>query len=105
MSETIMLLCAIAGTYFWRALGVAFSARIEPDGALFRWVSCVSYAMLAALISRMTVLPLGSLAETPLSFRLGAMAIAIVAFFLARRGVFSGVIAGVGTFIALLALG
>ena len=103
MSETVMLVCAVAGTYLWRALGVAFSARIEPDGALFRWVSCVSYAMLAALISRMTVMPLGSLAETPISFRLGAMAVAILVFFLARRGMLSGVVAGVGSFIALVA--
>lgn len=104
MSEVVLLLCAVAGTYVWRALGVAFSGRIEPDGALFRWVSCVSYAMLAALISRMTVMPLGSLAETPIGFRLGAMAVAIAVFFLARRGMFSGVIAGVGTFITLMTL-
>lgn len=102
MNELVVLVCGIAATYLWRALGVAFSARIEPDGALFRWVTCVSYAMLAALISRMTVMPLGSLAQTPLSFRLGAMAVAFVVFFLARRGMFSGVIAGVGTFVALL---
>lgn len=103
MSEFIVLICAIAGTYVWRALGVAFSARIEPDGALFRWVTCVSYAMLAALISRMTVMPLGSLAETPIEFRLGAMVVAILVFFLARRGMLPGVIAGVGTFSALVA--
>lgn len=102
MNEVVMLIGAIAGTYLWRALGVAFSARIEPDGALFRWVSCISYAMLAALISRMTVMPLGSLAETPVTFRLGAMAVAIAVFFLARRGMLTGVVAGVGSFIALL---
>jgi len=104
MSEFVMLICAIAGTYVWRALGVTFSARVEPDGALFRWVSCVSYAMLAALISRMTVIPVGSLAETPVTFRLGAMAVAIAVFFLARRGMLPGVVAGVGSFITLLAL-
>ena len=104
MSELVMLICAIAGTYVWRALGVTFSARVEPDGALFRWVSCVSYAMLAALISRMTVIPVGSLAETPVTFRLGAMAVALAVFFLARRGMLPGVVAGVGSFITLLAL-
>ncbi len=98
-----MLLCGIAGTYAWRALGVAFSARIEPEGALFRWVSCVSYAMLAALISRMTVIPVGSLAETPLSLRLGAMAVAIATYFLAGRSMLSGVVVGVGAFITLVA--
>ncbi|HSS64165.1 MAG TPA: AzlD domain-containing protein [Gammaproteobacteria bacterium] len=102
MTEVIMLICAIAGTYVWRALGVAFSARIEPDGALFRWVTCVSYAMLAALISRMTVIPLGSLAETPVAFRLGAMVVSIVVFFLTGRSMLLGVGAGVATFIALV---
>lgn len=102
MTEAIMLICAIAGTYAWRALGVAFSARIEPDGALFRWVTCVSYAMLAALISRMTVIPLGSLAETPVAFRLGAMIVSIVVFFLTGRSMLLGVGAGVATFIALV---
>lgn len=104
MSELAMLAGGAAATYLWRALGIAFSARVEPESALFRWVTCVSYAMLAGLISRMTILPLGSLAETPLSFRLGAMGIAIGVFFLARRSVFTGVVAGVGSFIALLAL-
>ncbi len=104
MNELLMLVLGIAGTYVWRAFGVAFSARIESEGALFRWVTCVSYAMLAGLISRMTVMPLGSLAATPLSFRLGAMGVAIAMFFLAGRSMLSGVIAGVGTFIALAAL-
>lgn len=104
MNEVVVLLCGIAGTYVWRALGVSFSARIEPEGTLFRWVSCVSYAMLAALISRMTVMPMGSLAETPISLRLGAMAVALAAFFLAGRSMLVGVVAGVGTFIGLVAL-
>lgn len=98
-----MLAGAAAATYLWRGLGVAFSARIEPESAVFRWISCVSYAMLAGLISRMTVMPLGSLAETPLSFRLGAMMVAIVIFLLAGRSMLLGIVAGVGLFIALVA--
>lgn len=103
MSELVMLACASAATYLWRALGVAFSARIEPESALFRWVTCVSYAMLAGLISRMTVMPLGSLADTPLSFRVGAMAVAIAVFLLAGRNMLAGIVAGVGSFIVLVA--
>ena len=103
MSEVILVTCSIGATYLWRALGVALSARIEPESAMFRWVNCVSYAMLAGLVSRMMILPLGSLGETPLSYRLLAMAIALGVFFLARRRMLPGIIAGVGTFVALAA--
>ena len=34
-------------TYFWRALGVALSGRINAGSRLFEWVACVAYAMLA----------------------------------------------------------
>lgn len=103
MSEIVLIACGIGATYVWRGLGVAFSARIEPDSAMFRWVNCVSHAMLAGLISRMVVLPLGSIAETPLSDRLIAMAVAFAVFYLARNSWLLGVLAGVGTFVALVA--
>ncbi len=96
-----VLLLAIAATYLWRGLGVLFSSRIDPEGAVFQWVSCVSYAMLAGLIARMTVLPLGGLAETPLIDRLLAMALAFAVFFGWRRKVLPGVAAGVLVFILL----
>ncbi len=99
-----VLLLAIAATYLWRGLGVLFSSRIDPEGAVFAWVTCVSYAMLAGLIARMTVLPLGGLAETPLIDRLLAMALAFAVFFGWRRKVLPGVAAGVLAFIQLTAL-
>ncbi|MDX1513870.1 MAG: AzlD domain-containing protein [Gammaproteobacteria bacterium] len=103
MSEALLLACGIGATYVWRGLGVAFSARIEPESAMFRWVNCVSHAMLAGLISRMVVLPLGSIAEAPLEHRLIAMAVAFAVFYLARNNWLLGVVAGVGTFMALVA--
>ncbi len=90
-----LLVSAIAATYVWRALGVLLSARIDPEGDLFQWVTCVSYAMLAGLIARMTVMPLGVLAATPLFDRLAAMAIAFAVYFGWRRKVLPGVAAGV----------
>ncbi len=105
MNELVIVSLGVAATYFWRGLGVAFSTRIAPDGALFRWITCVSYAMLAGLVARITILPLGSLADTPLTFRLGAMAVAIAVFFLARRRVLPGIVAGVGTFVVLVTYG
>ena len=58
----------------------------------------------AALISRMIFMPSGGLAETPLWPRLVAAAVALGAFYLARRNLFLGVLAGFGSFVALLYL-
>ena len=82
-----LVLLGIAATYFWRGLGVLLSARIDPDGAVFQWVSCVSYAMLAGLIARMIVLPLGSLSGTELADRLVCTGLGFFVFFLCGRRV------------------
>ena len=99
-----LLLLAVAATYVWRGLGVLCSQRIDPRGAAFQWVSCVSYAMLAGLIARMIVLPIGSLVETPLSHRLAAMALAFAVYYLSRSSLLAGVSVGAGTLIAFSAL-
>ena len=100
--EWLVLLGAIAATYVWRGLGVVLATRIDPNGAVFQWVGCVSYAMLAGLIARMTILPLGALAEAPLWVRLLAMAVAFFMFFAAGRRMFPAVFAGVAAFILLV---
>jgi branched-subunit amino acid transport protein len=100
----LLLVLSIAATYFWRGLGALLSARIDPQGAVFQWVSCVSYAMLAGLIARMTVLPLGGLAETPLFDRLAAMGLGFAVFYLTRHKILLGVAAGAAAFMALTAL-
>ena len=93
----------VAATYLWRGLGVALSARLDPEGLVFEWVTCVSYAMLAGLIARMTVMPLGGLAETALIDRLVAMAAGFLVFFLLRERILPAVAAGAGLFMLLTA--
>jgi hypothetical protein len=39
MNEFVIVSLSAAATYFWRGLGVTFSARIAPEGALFRWIN------------------------------------------------------------------
>jgi branched-subunit amino acid transport protein len=95
-----VVLAAGAGTYFWRALGVVLSGRIRTDGALFQWIGCVAYAMIAGLAVRILVLPTGALAAAPLADRLGACALAYAAYMLTRRNLF----AGVGTGFAAITL-
>jgi branched-subunit amino acid transport protein len=93
-SFAVFILVGALATYMWRALGVALSGRIDPEGPVVRWVGCVAYAVLAALIARMILLPVGSLAATPVSLRLIAAGVALGVFYLARRHLPLGVAAG-----------
>ncbi len=99
----MLVMAAILATYLWRFLGTLFSRRINPKGAAFQWITCVSYAMLAGLISRMVLIPVGSLVEVPLWIRVAGIIVGLAVFFVVRRMVLAGVAAGLGVFIFLVA--
>lgn len=89
-----LLLLAAAVTYSSRLLGVIFAGRVAAAGGLLDWVACVAYALLAGLVSRMLILPIGPLAHTGAAERIGAVVVALAVFFLTRRNVLAGVAAG-----------
>ena len=89
----IVLACG-AATFAWRLLGVLVTRRIDANGAFFRWVTCVSYAMVAGLIFRMIILPESELANVSLVGRLLAVACAFGAYFLFKRSLLAGVLSG-----------
>lgn len=95
----LLIACGLA-TYVWRALGVALSGRLGSDSELFNWVSCVAYAMIAALVSRIVFMPTGILAMSALPERLLACALALAAYYATRRNLFLGVGTGVSVLIA-----
>jgi len=98
----VLVIASIFATYLWRFLGALFAKRIDPKGVLFGWVTCVSYAMLAGLISRMVFLPAGSLVEVDLWIRLAGIVSGLTVFYLCRRQVLLGVGAGMAVFIVLV---
>jgi len=93
-----------AATYVWRGIGVAIVARITPSSDFTQWTSCVAYGMLAGLMSRIMLMPVGILAETPLLDRLLALSVGFLVFFASRRNMLPGMIAAVGMFFILTAL-
>ena len=62
----LALLAASLGTYLCRAVGVMLSGQVSQDSEFFRWLSAVTYAMVAALTIRLIFLPIGLLATVPL---------------------------------------
>jgi branched-subunit amino acid transport protein len=66
----IALASACIGTYLCRAIGVMLAGKINQDSEIFRWLSAVTYAMVAALTIRLIVLPIGLLDTVPLWVRI-----------------------------------
>jgi branched-subunit amino acid transport protein len=64
------LIAACIGTYICRAIGVKLAGHINTESEIFRWLSAVTYAMVAALTIRLIAMPLGLLATVPLAIRL-----------------------------------
>ncbi len=100
LSAALAVSIAVVATFAWRALGALLTHRINTEGAVFRWFSLASYAVLAGLLTRLLILPTGGLASVDLTIRLGAAGIALAAFFLARRSLLAGIAAGTASFAA-----
>ena len=90
----LLAICGLA-TYLWRGPAVLMAAGVDPKSEVFAWISCVAYAIIAGLVSRMLFLPTGALAETTALERLAGSALALAVYFhLTNRNLFAGVIAG-----------
>ena len=74
----LALLAASLGTYVCRAVGVMLSGQVSQDSEFFRWLSAVTYAMVAALTIRLIFLPIGLLATVPLYLRILVCILALV---------------------------
>ena len=97
----IVLACSFA-TFVWRFMGVVFARRIDPSGPLFEWVSCLSYAMVAGLSFRLLILPENELAAVGLEYRVLAIAIAFGCYYLFKRLLIAGVLAGSGSMMLIV---
>ena len=99
----LLVLACAAGTYLWRAMGIAVSSWLAPDSEVFAWVGCVAFAMLAGLVSRVVLIPSGPLEHTALWQRLAAICASLVVYHVVtRKNLFAGVIASAGAMYLLL---
>ncbi len=99
----LLILVSLA-TYIWRAGGVVIAQRIDPGGAMSQWFNCVAYGMLAGLISRIMLMPIGILAETPLADRLAALAAGFFLFWFFKRHMLPATLGATALFLALTTL-
>lgn len=97
------LLVVLAGylpTDVWRWVAVLFGRNLDEDSEIMIFVRGVATALVAGIITRLVLIPSGDLVAVPLAVRLGALAAGFLVFFLARRSLFVGVLAGEAVMIA-----
>jgi branched-subunit amino acid transport protein AzlD len=95
----LLLLVGFLPNEMWRWLGVVASRGLDEDSEIVVWVRAVATAILAGVIARLIIFAPGALASVPLGVRLLAITIGFLAFVLARRSAFVGVVTGEATLV------
>ena len=84
----------------FRVAAVFLARGVDERSELFTWIRIVALALLAAVVSKLTYSPAAALAAVPLSLRVVAIAVGVVAFFAGRRALLGGILAGEAAFVA-----
>ncbi|MET0192946.1 MAG: AzlD domain-containing protein [Hyphomicrobiaceae bacterium] len=96
----VLFVAGFLATEIWRWLGLLVGSRLDMAGEVFQWVRAVATALVAGMVVRMLLFPVGALADVPLAVRLAAFAGGFACYFAVRRNLAVGVAGGS----ALLAL-
>ncbi|MGE6740158.1 AzlD domain-containing protein [Allorhizobium pseudoryzae] len=97
----VIIVAGWLATDVWRYLGVIIGNRLDEASEALQWVRAVATALVMAVTSKLVVFPTGTLADTPLWLRLGALGVGFLAFLLAGQRVIVCVVVS----ISLLILG
>ena len=104
-SLTALVLGCAAGSFVWRGLGVWVADRIDVESHWFRWITCVAFALIAGLVARVIVFPVGDLEHTSMGARIAGVAVAVIACRVTGKNLLVGVLAGAVTLPLLGLLG
>ncbi len=78
----------------WRFISVFIARGLNEDAQILVWIRAVASTLLAGVVARLLLSPPGALASVPLGARLGAVALAMLVWYLTRRSVIAAVLAG-----------
>lgn len=92
----VMVFACVFGHEIWRWLGLWLARDLSVDSPVFAWVDQVATALVAGLVMRLMVFPLGELADVALAIRLGALATGIAVYLASARNLSLGIAAGAG---------
>ncbi|MGE0750107.1 MAG: AzlD domain-containing protein [Variibacter sp.] len=93
-SFIVVVLVGFLPNEVWRMLGVVAARGLDERSDVVVWVRAVAGSILAGVIAKIALFAPGTLADIPLTIRIGAIVIGFAAFLALRRSVFAGVLVG-----------
>lgn len=91
------VMLAFIATFIWRIFGVVLANAIRTDSLMMVWINALAYAMVAGVLMLILVYPSGSLADTPLDYRLGALGLGMLCM-LTVKILWMSIMVGMGSF-------
>jgi hypothetical protein len=89
-----LLLFGFLPNEVWRLVGLMLVRGLDERSQIIVWVRAVATAMLAGVLAQLILSTSGPLSGIPVSVRIGAAVLGFVAFLVAKRSVFAGVLTG-----------
>lgn len=89
-----LLLVGFLPNEIWRVLGLVLARGLNEKSEIVLWSRAVATAILAGVIAKLMLLPLGELGAIPLAVRVTAAACGFAAFLAIRRSLLAGVLIG-----------
>lgn len=88
----LLILVGVLPNEAWRMLGVVLARGLNEDSQIIVLARAIATAILTGVVGKLVVFAPGALASVSLSIRIGAAALGLAAYGLARRSVLAGVV-------------
>ena len=89
----MLILVGFLPNEVWRMLGIVLARGLDEDSQVIVLARATATAILTGVVGKLVIFAPDALAGVSLSVRLGATALGLVAYLLARRSVLAGVVA------------
>lgn len=90
----VVIIIGFLPTEIWRIAGVLAGRNLDENSEIMIWVRLVAAALVAGVVAKLLMFPSGALTVIPLWWRLGALATGVATYWIARKSVLTGLIAG-----------
>jgi branched-subunit amino acid transport protein AzlD len=89
----LLILVGFLPNEAWRMLGVVLARGLDEDSQIIVFARATATAILTGVVGKLVIFAPGALASVSVTVRIGAAALGLVAYWLARRSVLAGVVA------------
>ena len=90
----VLILVGVLPNEIWRWLGLGLVRGLNEKSEIVVLARAVATAILAGVIAKLILFPLGELVAIPLALRVGAAVCGFAAFVAVRRSLLAGVLVG-----------